>query len=108
ADAEPLVQLERIVAPRHLARVVAVGADVEADAEAPSLGPQYDHASVRLVVGLAQHALHFEPKLHAQRIELARTIERDDANLAVGLIEDLWFGHAAFPTAPESRSARRR
>ncbi len=83
------MQLQRIVAPGHLAGIVAVGADVEADAEAAAFRAQHDDAGAGLVVGRAQHALHLEPELHAERIELARAVERDDADFAVGLVEDL-------------------
>ena len=90
------MQLERVVAPRHLARIVAVGADVEADAEAAAL-PRAARSRWCPAASSASRSIRSisSRKLHAQRIELVRTIERDDADLAVNVVENL--RHARFP-----------
>ena len=94
ADAQSLVVLQGVMPPRHLAGVVAVRTDVESDAKAPSFRPQHDDARVGRLIGLAQHPLHLQPELHAERVELGRAVQRDDADLAVGLVKHLLFGHS--------------
>jgi hypothetical protein len=48
---------------------------------------------------VAQHALELESELHAERIELGRTIERYDADLAVDLVEHALFAHVHSPVS---------
>ena len=93
ADREPLMIFERIVAPGRLRAILTAPADVEADAEAAALRAQHDHAGRRIVVGPAQRALQLQTQLHAQGIELVGSIQRDDADLLVDLIQHTLRGH---------------
>ena len=90
--ANTLVQLQRVVAPRHLAGIVAVGPDIEADAG--SFFPSA-RSTMTLVFGPSSAALSTrstscsKPQLHAERVELVRAVERDHAKPAVDLVENL-------------------
>src|SRR5207248_3670950 len=85
-----LVRLDRVAAPLRAGRPRA---DVVAGAEAAALGAQQDDAGRRLLVGPGKGT---EPLLHqlgADRVELVRPVQRDDAGLIVDLVEHHGFGH---------------
>jgi hypothetical protein len=93
AERQPPMIFERIVAPGRIGAIMAVAADVEADAEGAAFGTQHDDAGRGIVVGHAQRPLELETQLHAQGIELVGPIQSDDADLLVDLIEYALLRH---------------
>ncbi len=89
AAAQALVEFERVVAPG----LVAAAAEIVARAEAASRPAQHHHAGGGVLVGLRERDAKLAPHVHAERIELVGPVERDEADLAVGVVEDELFSH---------------
>src|SRR5882757_1397860 len=88
-------------------RMATTAAHIEADAEAAPFRPQHDHAGGGILVGALELARERKPHVHAERIELLGPIERDDADFAVGGIENGFSGHGAQAAATTSSGAIR-
>ena len=71
--------------------------DVVAGAEAAALGAQQDDAGRGIGVGPRERVGQLLLQLRADRIELFRPVEGDDADLVVDLVQHQGIGHACSP-----------
>ncbi len=87
-----LVGLDRVAAPIILGRR-RLAADVVTGTEAAARGAQQHDAGRFFVVGVGERIEQLAHQLRADRVELVRPVQSDDADLVVELAEDHRFGH---------------
>ena len=88
-----LVRLDRIAAPIVLRLGGGLGADVVTGAEAAALGAQQHDTGRRFVIGARERGEQLLHQLRADRVQLVRPVERDDADLVVDFAEHHGIGH---------------
>src|SRR5262249_15424582 len=66
--------------------LVAAAAEVVSDAEALPGAAEHDQAGRGILVGLGEPLLERAPHIHAQRVELLRPVQGDEADLLAGLV----------------------
>jgi len=98
-----VVRLGRIAAPVSISVGVGAGRlrpDVVAGAEAAPLGAQQHDAGRRVGVGPVKRVEQRVLQLGADRVELVRAVQRDDADLVVDLVQHDRLGHGVLPARP--------
>src|ERR1700730_10331600 len=99
--AQMVVRLGRVLAPVVRPRLSC--RDVVSGIEAAAFGAQQNDAGPGVGIGPSKGFGQLVPKLRADRVELLRTVQGDDADLVVHLVQDQAIGHRCSPPKKSQR-----